>query len=351
MERDVTLHGLGEVAAGDRPEALTLGVDPTDPRLPARFAEALAEPMPIEAVERLEGAAKALFRQVLASPQAAPVAMAAAFVEFFHTVGFLFKYKPYGVKVASPFGYSIFDLHDGHGFSFQLHSQPKLEAFHILGAKTESFVYLSTYPQWATEGSRAGRRWAEGRAGMESRYAYVPGPGDVVRVSSTELVHSVVGCTLEEYASCSVDAVERLLDQNAGMAWALPEAHPSIPLLLDGSYADLPARLVEHTKCGWAREPLGHEPILALEGQFRGLRARSCPGRPVVVPPVPQWINVVVPVEGGVRCATAGRTWSVRPGQLLASAPGYGVEVTSDESAVFALHSIARDLVLREWRR
>jgi hypothetical protein len=350
MKQNVTLHSLVDVAAGNRRESLTLAADPTDRRLPFRFAEALAEPMSIEAVERLEGAAKALFRPVLASSRRVPVDLAVAFVEFFHTVGFLFKYKPYGVKVASPFGYSIFDLHDGQGFSFQLHKEPKLEAFHILAGKSESFVYLSTYPEWRREGSRAARRWAEG-ARMESRHSYAPSPGDVIRVSSTALVHSVVGCTLEEYASCSVDAVERLFDQNAGRSWSLPSVHPNIALLLDGLYADLPARLVEHGRCGSPREPVEGEPILALKGQFRGLRAWSRPGHPVVVPPVPQWLSVVVPVHGSVRCQTAGRTWSVGPGELLATAPGYGVEISSDEPAVFALHSVIRDLVLREWSR
>ena len=82
-------------------------------------------------------------------------------IDFFHKMGFLCKYKSYGVKVASPFGYSLFVLEDGKGFSFQLHAARKLEAFHILETAKSSFVYLSSEAEWYESGAREARDWAE----------------------------------------------------------------------------------------------------------------------------------------------------------------------------------------------
>ena len=56
---------------------------------------------------------------------------ASAFSTAFHRLGFLRKYKSYGIKFSSPFGYSIFTLHDGKGFSVQVHQAAKVEAFHV----------------------------------------------------------------------------------------------------------------------------------------------------------------------------------------------------------------------------
>src|SRR5688572_28002226 len=39
------------------------------------------------------------------------------FARFFQQIGFVPKYKSYGVKYATPFGYSLFDLEDAGGFS------------------------------------------------------------------------------------------------------------------------------------------------------------------------------------------------------------------------------------------
>jgi len=47
-------------------------------------------------------------------------------------------------------------------------------------------------------------------------YRFEPRPGDVFVISELGVVHTVVGCVLEEYATVSTDMVERLYDQNAG---------------------------------------------------------------------------------------------------------------------------------------
>jgi hypothetical protein len=316
------------------------------------FARALERPRPIDEVERIERAATDVFRAALAGDGSAGRDLTWAFVDFFLTLGFLFKYKPYGVKIASPFGYSVFDLYSGEGFSFQLHKEPKLEAFSILRVQPNSFVYLSTVEEWERGGEAAATTWARQRAALSSAFALTPAVGDVIRVANTEIVHSVVGCTLEEYASCSVDAVERLLDQNIRAEHRLPDEHPDVGALLQSSYPDLPRRLMERTSDGWrARALVGADRVLDVPGQLTGFRMVVDPSRQFPVPVPDEWLTVITPVSAPVTCSAAGRRWSASPGGVLAVPPGWGVQLETEQPALVAVHSIAPELVLRIWSR
>jgi hypothetical protein len=44
----------------------------------------------------------------------------------------------------------------------------------------------------------------------------IPQPGDVVVIDRLRVVHSVIGCVLDEFANDSTDLVDRLFDQNRG---------------------------------------------------------------------------------------------------------------------------------------
>ena len=44
----------------------------------------------------------------------------------------------------------------------------------------------------------------------------MPQPGDVIVINRLNVVHTVVGCTLAEFATVSTDMVDRLHDQNEG---------------------------------------------------------------------------------------------------------------------------------------
>lgn len=326
-----------------------LSLDPLDDSLGGVFADALERPMPMEAVEAIEQLAKATFRDVLADTDSGAEA-ADAFVTFFHRIGFLFKYKPYGVKAASPFGYSIFELHPGMGFSFQMHLEPKYEAFHILRAHPDSFLYLSTGPEWASAGRAAAEAWGGGSGNLESDFAFDPRPGDVVRVASTEIVHTVVGCTLEEFATTSVDAVERLLDQNSRSGLTLPDRHPDLVGLVTEMHPDVPSRLVERSDGGWRISPFSSgDSIIEVPGQMCGERLLLEGGHMVDLPSRHDWVNVIIPTRSPVRCAVAGSDVVVAPGEMLAVPPGWGAKVESVTSAVATLHSIDPALVLRDW--
>jgi mannose-6-phosphate isomerase-like protein (cupin superfamily) len=93
-----------------------------------------------------------------------------------------------------------------------------MEVFHILEAKPGAFVFLCDFSDWQRqyEPDRF-RRWLAGGADefFDSR-AFKPLIGDVFIISSLGVVHSVFGCTLEEYATVSTDMVDRLYDQNSG---------------------------------------------------------------------------------------------------------------------------------------
>ena len=324
--------------------------DPLDPNLSNSFVEVLKEPMPMKAVEAIERIAIDIFRPYLADASNKNLLVAHAFADFFHSLGFLFKYKPYGVKAASPFGYSIFDLKIGHGFSFQLHLEPKYEAFHFLRCHPGSFLYLSTRPEWVEAGADAAIEWAKGTNEFRSDFSCVPVPGDVARVTSTEIVHSVVGCTLEEYATTSFDAVERLLDQNDRAGMSLPARHPDMHKMVHDLYPELPLRLLSRSGSAWSFGDMpSSQPIIDIPDQLLGMRIRLENGIRIRLPAPVAWIKVIVPTTSTVQCSFADRHWVIAPGQLFAVPPAWDAELETDHTTVVAVHAIAPQLVLRGW--
>jgi mannose-6-phosphate isomerase-like protein (cupin superfamily) len=59
--------------------------------------------------------------------------------------------------------------------------------------------------------------WLSGKPDERyDRYKFYPAPGDIFKIDEIGLVHTAVGCILEEFATVSTDMVDRLHDQNAG---------------------------------------------------------------------------------------------------------------------------------------
>jgi mannose-6-phosphate isomerase-like protein (cupin superfamily) len=182
------------------------------------LVELLREDAPIERTERLETIYKRILRALLTRPISGPEARELARCQ--RHLGFVLKYKSYAIKAATPLGYSIFLQNAGQGFSFQHHLVHKLEVFHILAVQPGGFVFLCDYKEWAeVYERRAFEEWLAGAPNPAyERFQFVPDPGDVFIISELGIVHTVVGCILEEYATVSTDMVRRLHDQNEGRA-------------------------------------------------------------------------------------------------------------------------------------
>ena len=133
-------------------------------------------------------------------------------------IGFLFKYKPYAIKAASPLGYSIFTQKQGEGFSFQQHISHKTEIFHILEVQKGGYVFICDYEEWNEFYEKdAFTKWLDGDPDDRyDRYRIEPKPGDVFVIDKLRVVHTVIGCILEEFATVSTDMVDRLHNQNEG---------------------------------------------------------------------------------------------------------------------------------------
>jgi hypothetical protein len=225
--------------------------DPLDPSAAETFTTAFARPMPIERAEALEVLAKAGWAAALAgAPHDARLAF--EFSRFFAGIGFIRKYKSYGTKFAAPFGYSIFALDDGKGFSVQLHRTAKVEAFHILCVKPEAFALLASPAEWETYGEEFVELWQRSQGDpTTSELAFRPEPGDVLVIDHLEVVHSIVGCVLEEFATTSNDAVTRLFDQNAAAPAAIPAQHRELTEVLVDCASKPPSRFVSRTEGAW----------------------------------------------------------------------------------------------------
>ena len=180
------------------------------------LVEFLHQELPIERTERLEVLVKAVLRTALTSPLSGHEARQVA--RFQKELGFVLKYKSYAVKASTPLGYSIFLENEREGFSFQRHIVHKLEVFHILSVKPGGYVFFCDFEDWKRTYERESfDRWLAGESNPTyDCYKFVPTPGDVFVISELGIVHTVIGCVLEEFATVSTDMVDRLHDQNAG---------------------------------------------------------------------------------------------------------------------------------------
>ena len=196
--------------------------------LPA-LEEYLTRDLPIAVLEAYEEVLKAVLRPALAGEVSGDAARAIA--AFQQRVGPLLKYKSYAIKASSPLGYSVFLQNPGEGFSFQRHLTHKTEVFHILDVHPGGFVFRCGFDEWERCYDR--ERFAAWLAGERpdpdyDRYRFAARPGDVFVLDELGTVHTVIGCTLEEFATISTDMVDRLHDQNRGKP---------IPAAFDKTYA------------------------------------------------------------------------------------------------------------------
>ncbi len=176
-----------------------------------KLVDALQQDQPYGDVERLEFEIRAHIRRMAYANQAREVA------ELVKRIGFLLKYKPYGVKCSTLLGYSVFFLHEKEGFSFQRHAVHKTELFHFVDVLPGGYVFVGEQTD-IVEATKRGtmQDWWQGKNNAFDRFVRVPTPGDAFEIERTGIVHTAIGCVLEEYANVSTDMVERLFDQNAG---------------------------------------------------------------------------------------------------------------------------------------
>src|SRR3954452_15462040 len=206
---------LDELVAGTRSASAAAGEVGTGLDLLAPLAEYLGRDLPIDALERLETLLKAILGAACA--RGATGQEARAIAAFQQRIGFLLKYKPYAVKCANPLGYSLFLQNAGEGFSFQRHTEHKVEVFHILDVLPGGYAFMCDYAAWQEVFEpKAFARWLAGEPDARyDRYRYDLSPGDVLVIDQLNVVHAVLGAVLEEFANVSTDMVDRLYDQNS----------------------------------------------------------------------------------------------------------------------------------------
>lgn len=203
--------GRGDSNSIDKSSLINQGIDSLN-----TLSDYLQQDLPIDTVERLER----LFKDILKGIFSQRISGAAIIevITIQKRLGFLFKYKSYAIKASNPSGYSIFIQAKGEGFSFQQHIVHKTEVFHILEVLNGGYVFICDYKDWLENyEERAFADWLSGNPDKRyERFRIYPKPGDVFSINKLGVVHTVIGCVLEEYATVSTDMVQRLFDQNAG---------------------------------------------------------------------------------------------------------------------------------------
>lgn len=262
----------GPVMAGEN--RTRRSVDGTLERLEA-LREPLTSDMPIASLERFEDSWKGALDELLTAPLTGSEARRIA--AFQRDIGLLPKYKSYAIKASSPLGYSVFFQEPGQGFSFQQHRVHKVEIFHVLDTRPGSFALICSLDEWNAAYERdAFTRWLDGADDPRYERWRIPlRPGDVLSLEKTGIVHSVIGCVLEEFATVSTDMVDRLHDQNEGAA--IPESFSRDTALR--LLRDVPAPASSQEVCvpGQERRPLPRQGFPGGEtvtiGAVPGLRA------------------------------------------------------------------------------
>jgi hypothetical protein len=176
----------------------------------------MLQDLPIETIERFERLFKDILKGILSRPYSSDTVKEVMLVQ--KRLGFLLKYKSYAIKASNPLGYSIFIQNKGQGFSFQQHIAHKTEVFHILEVLDGGYVFICDYKDWLKNyEEKAFADWLSGKPDERyDQFRIYPKPGDIFSIEKLNIVHTVIGCILEEYATVSIDMVERLFDQNVG---------------------------------------------------------------------------------------------------------------------------------------
>jgi mannose-6-phosphate isomerase-like protein (cupin superfamily) len=328
--------------------------------LPA-LGEELAKDMPIEALERLEARLKSILKRTCEQPVSGEEARRIA--RFQQRVGFLLKYKPYAVKCSNPLGYSIFLQNAGEGFSFQRHTSHKVEVFHLLEVAPGGYVFLCDYSTWQEiYEPDAFASWLAGSPDDRyERHRYEPRPGDVVVIDELNVVHTVVGCVVEEFATVSTDMVDRLHDQNLGA---------DVPERFDRRYAQErlaairypgESRLVDPV-AGWTTSPI--EPTRIEGGAVRVLAEDFVSARHYTIDPLARGPHSADPGRAASVYVTGGSgelvvadaseigsdvdppTIPVSRGDLLTIVPGIHLQAinTGPEELAYSEHRIPPDV-------
>jgi mannose-6-phosphate isomerase-like protein (cupin superfamily) len=274
-------------------------------------------------------------------------------------IGFLPKYKSYAVKAASPLGYSVFLQRPGEGFSFQQHIKHKTELFYVLDVLPGGYVFLCDFEEWQRLYNRDEfLAWLGGRPDPRyERWKLVPEPGDVIVIDKLNVVHSVIGCTLVEFATVSTDMVDRLHDQNQGHE--IPQEFSrdfTEDRLRHLSWPGASQR-VTFERGGWCRRNIPAQPIkggvrtVFDDGDVGAASFRIDPGagndlnmepeRAVCLHVVEGAGRLVLGDEGEIRRASPP-TLSARAGDLFFVAPGahYGFVNDGTTALTVAEHKI-----------
>ncbi len=348
---------LNAICDGAEDAAFNSAAVPWREALPV-LAAYLRRPLRIERAERIEALFKRYLQHAFAEALSGEDARFIADVS--KTVGFVLKFKPYGVKCATPLGYSVFFLRPGMGFSFQRHRTRKTELFHMLKTLERGQVYISTSKEWeAVYDKDAFNRWLEGSPDPRYQtYSRRPDPGDVYLVTELDTVHSVLGCVLEEYATVSTDMVDRLHDQNTGrsdshfvdpetVATWLSQLPRPMPNMCWASLTSKPEPLAAHAGKGVTQI------VLANTSEFLAERFEIDAGNEFRIEADPERARSLFCLGGNCRVmlaaardANAAASLQLASGDVIIVPPAIAAEIIADEKTSLSSHTIRPELAL-----
>ena len=216
----------------------------------APLVDALRADSPIAVLEAAERQLKEILTRELAAELDGPRLRALA--SFQRDLGFLLKYKPYAVKAASSAEASL---------AFDRAAELYEAALGIVEASDPRRRELQEQLGNALMGAGHGVRAARVFFDALQRFKFAPRPGDVVVIDRLNVVHSVVGCVLAEFATVSTDMVDRLHDQNEGKKIPAEFTRAFSEGKIRGLTWPATSHRVTLGESGWTREEIRLHPI------------------------------------------------------------------------------------------
>lgn len=307
----------------------------SDPRASLdAFCSELPKDRPIAEAERLERLYKKLLKHVAQSDDQD---LAFAVAEAQKKIGFILKYKSYGIKATVPIGYSLFFLEPGEGFSFQRHVDFKTETFYFLATPPKSMAFLCESDEWERiYDERLFSQWLRGAdVPRFDSLRHIPQPGDVMHIEHTGMVHTAIGCTLEEYANTSTDMVDRLYDQNKGRVVPAHFNRTYFLQRLEDLAYPIAHRLIERSGGSFVTAPLHWMDEDSVQ-KLTLMEAKTYIAHQIIVPANTIWhlntndryVSCFVG-EGHVECALSGQSLLLKQHDMLLGMPRCAWTITT----------------------
>ena len=261
-------------------------------------------------------------------------------------IGFILKYKSYGIKASIPIGFSLFFLEPREGFKKNKENPIGIDA--LSSNPGHSFAFVCTYSEW--------QKKYKGEINSDlDIFKFIPESGDILQIGESGIVHTVFGCVMEEYANISTDVVDRLHDQNKDRSVPDHYNRQYFNKLLKKVVYPLSNNLVSRQGDSFTRAVINwqnHDDI----SELKILQSSDFEAKRILIPNGKYWnlhtndnyVSLFL-TSGSAKCEYEGRNINLGGYEILFCLPycNWTIQNTSGDNLEFSMIKINKSVALR----